>query len=345
MTRRSIARWLSYVFALASHYSGMDLLYRRLAGGGLVVLMLHRVRDEHDPYPLSMTRASLLQLVDWLRLRDALVSLDDGLQTLVEPGDSTTGYALTFDDGYRDNLRVTEAPLAGIPAVVYLATGHVGGEPIWAYQLIHSITERTRHHLDMADLGLGHFDLADPFDQQRAYALLPERLKQLSLEQLDHWMASIQKQLHPHPTPSDCREMLDWGDVRTLVSHGIQIGGHTRGHVLLSRVDAVTATDEINASHAHIRRELGVAPRHFAYPNGTHEDFGDRDAQLVRKAGFVSAATTLEGVNRFGTDPYRLRRYNVHEERYRSPSGRLSKALFLSDTSGLLSWVKTRMRA
>lgn len=345
MTRQKIVAWLGYCFAVASHYSGMDLVYRKLSGGGLVVLMLHRVRDEHDPYPLSMSSGSLLQLVDWLRSRDALVSLDEGLLALAEPRAEHTAYALTFDDGYRDNLRVTQGALAGVPAVVYLATGHVGGEPIWAYQLTHAIAARTCHHLDMADLGLGHFDLADPIDQQRAYSLLPPRLKQLSQEELEQCIQRIEQQLQPDATPDDCREMLSWHDVRTLAANGISIGGHTRSHLLLSQADEATARDEIHDSHAHIRRELGVAPRHFAYPNGTPEDFGERDARLVREAGFVSAATTVEGVNRFGTDPYRLRRYNVHEARYRGPSGRLSKALFLSDTSGLLSWVKTRMRA
>ncbi len=345
MTRQKIVSWLGYCFAVVSHYSGVDLVYRKCAGGGLVVLMLHRVRDEHDPYPLSMSTASLVKLVDWLRSRNALVSLDEGLVALAESHPARTGYALTFDDGYRDNLQVTQGALAGVPAVVYLATGHVGGEPIWAYQLTHAIAARTRHHLDMADLGLGHFDLADPIDQERAYSLLPPRLKQLPQEQLEQRIQQIQEQLRPDATPEDCREMLSWPDVRTLVAHGISIGGHTRSHVLLSQTDDATAKDEIHGSHAHIRRELGVAPRHFAYPNGTLEDFGERDALLVREAGFVSAATTVEGVNRVDTDPYQLRRYNVHEARYRAPSGRLSKALFLSDTSGLLSWVKTRMRA
>ncbi|MEO6170524.1 MAG: polysaccharide deacetylase family protein [Lysobacter sp.] len=345
MTRQKIVSWVGYCFAVASHYSGMDRLYRRLAGGGLVVLMLHRVRDEPDPYPLSMSMASLVKLVDWLRSRGALVSLDDGLLALAEPGPAQTGYALTFDDGYRDNLQVTGGALAGVPAVVYLATGHVGGEPIWAYQLTHAIGARTRHHLDLADLGLGHFDLADPIDQERAYSLLPPRLKQLSQQQLEQCIQQIEEQLRPQETPEDCREMLSWHDVRTLAAHGISIGGHTRTHLLLSQADEATASDEIHDSHARIRRELGVAPRHFAYPNGTPDDFGERDVRLVREAGFVSAATTVEGVNRVGTDPYHLRRYNVHEARYRAPSGRLSKALFLSDTSGLLSWVKTRMRA
>ena len=89
--------WLRYVLALCSHYSGLDWLYRRAGGAGLVILMLHRLRDEPDPYPLSLSRPQLRQMVRWLRGRRALVGLDDGLRGLVSAS-PRVNYAITFDD-------------------------------------------------------------------------------------------------------------------------------------------------------------------------------------------------------------------------------------------------------
>ena len=74
-------------------------------------------------------------------------------------------------------------------------------------------------------------------------------------------------------------------------------------------------------------------------------DFGERDVRTVREAGFSTAVTTVEGTNRRNADPYRLLRHNVHEQRYRAPSGRLSPALFFSETSGLLGWLRLRRAA
>lgn len=340
----ALTRWLQYAFALCSHYSGLDLLYRRLSGAGLVLLMLHRVRDEHDPYPLSTSKDSLRQLIGWLRQGNALVSLDEGLRRLANYDNAQLNYALTFDDGYRDNLRLLDEDLRGAPAVLYIVTDHIGGEPIWVYRLTHAVEARSRDHLDLSELGLGHFDLSDAIDRERLYALLPPRLKQFTPARLEQCLAAVIAQTQPRPMPHDSGEMLEWEDVRRLKARGILIGGHTCNHVLLSRVDDATAHAEIADSHARIASELGAPPLHFAYPNGAPGDFGERDVRLAQEAGFRTAATTVEGVNRRGVDPYRLLRYNVHEDRYRTPSGRLSKSLFFSETSGLLSWLRTQWR-
>ncbi len=332
--------WLRYTLALCSHYSGLDGLYRRLSGSGLVILMLHRLREDHDPYPLSVSRGQLRQLVTWLRARSALVGLDDGLQALLPERVQRVHYALTFDDGYRDNLGLIDANLGPVPAVVYVATGHIGGEPIWAYRLVHAVESRSREQLDLGGLGLGHFDLSLADDRHRLYELLPPRLKLLEPAELEAWVDHVCEQARPRPLPHEDREMLEWSDVRRLADRGIEIGGHTCSHAILSRLDDAAASEEIGLSHASIVAALGSAPRHFAYPNGGREDFGERDVRLVRDAGFVTATTSIEGVNRPGADPFRLLRFNVHENRFRAPSGRLSKALFFSETSGMLGWLR-----
>jgi peptidoglycan/xylan/chitin deacetylase (PgdA/CDA1 family) len=335
-----IARWPRYALALSAHYSGLDLLYRRVTGAGLVVLMLHRLREEHDPYPLSMSRRSLRELVGWLRHRRALVGLDEGLQLLGDGEGARVNYAITFDDGYFDNLGLIDAELGAVPAVVYVATDQIGGDPIWVYRLTQAVERRTRDHLDLGSLGLGHFNLAEEPERDRLYALLPPRLKQFKPEELNACIDSVFAQTQPVAVPDDEREMLDWEEVRRLDAHGIRIGAHTRNHVLLSRVDEPTARDEIVESRERIARELGMPPRHFAYPNGGRGDYGQRDVDLARSAGFKTAATSIEGVNRVETDHYQLLRYNVHEDRFRSPSGSLSAALFFSETSGVLGWLR-----
>jgi peptidoglycan/xylan/chitin deacetylase (PgdA/CDA1 family) len=340
-------QWLRYALAMAAHHGGADWLYRKATGAGLVVLMLHRLRDAHDPYPLSLSRASFRQMVGWLRERRALVGLEDGLHALNDPHRAAVHYAITFDDGYRDNLDVLEeadARHGPVPAVVYVATGHVGGETIWAYRLQHAVESRGLDRLDLSPLGLGQFDLSQPIERERLYLQLPPRLKRLPPEEVEAWVDEVAAQLQPRPATTR-GDMLDWPDIRTLEAGGVRIGAHTRHHVLLSRVDAPLARAEIHGSCADIRAATEVAPAHFAYPNGGAADFGERDVRIVREAGFATAVTSIEGTNRPGVDPYRILRHNVHEARYRAPSGRLSKALFFSETSGLLGWLRTRRAA
>ena len=334
---RACLRW---VIALACHYGGLDELYRRLRGPALAILMFHRLRDEPDPYPLSITPASFRRLLGWLRASGRLVDLDEGLARLRRDR-RRTHYALTFDDGYRDNLALLEDAGEPLPAVLYLATGHVDGASIWAYRLANAVAARRVDAIDLDDLGLPRWPLEDAAAATRFLVEVGAHLKQLPGDRLEERVDRICARLDPEPGHASTREMLDWTEANRLHAAGIEIGAHTVHHAILSRVDAATACAEITQSRDAIAGAVAPA-RHFSYPNGDAEDFGERDVALVRASGFATAVTTIEGVNRRGADPYRLRRYNMHELRFRSPFGAFSRALFFSETSGLLDWLRTR---
>lgn len=335
--RRGVLRWL---LALVCHYGGLDALYRRLRGPALSILMFHRLRDEPDPYPLSITPASFRRLLGWLRAGGRLVDLDEGLARLARAG-RRTHYALTFDDGYRDNLALLDDAGDTLPAVVYLATGHVDGTPIWAYRLANAVAARRVGVLDLSDLGLQRWPLGDAAAATRFLLEIGVRLKQLPADRLEQRVECICARLDPEPDAVAAREMLNWAEAKRLHAAGIEIGAHTVHHAILSRIDDATACAEITQSRDAIAEAVAPA-RHFAYPNGEARDFGERDVAMVRAAGFATAVTTIEGVNRRGADPYRLRRHNVHERRFLSPFGAFSRALFFSETSGLLDWLRTR---
>lgn len=338
--KKAIVHRIRHLIAVLAHYSGADALYRRSTGSGLVVLMLHRIRDGYDPYPLSISLASLASLVAWLRQADLLTDLDQGLAALSSAGPPRTRYALTLDDGYRDNLNLLDPVLGQVPAVLYLATDHIGGEPIWIYRLVRALDERGNDRIDLRAIGLGAYDLAREADRARLLSDVPVHLKRLPHEEFCAQFEKIVEALAPVADGRHERDMLDWDEVRRLHANGIAIGAHTRRHVLLSRASDDLALEEIAGSRDRIAGELGAPPRHFAYPNGSREDFGDRDVRIAEACGFATSVTTVEGVNRADTPRHRLLRYNVHESRYRSPSGRLSRALFFSETSGLLGWMR-----
>lgn len=334
---RTVVRWL---IALACHYGGLDGLYRRLCGPALSILMFHRLRDEADPYPLSITPASFRRLLVWLRASGRLVDLDEGLARLARAA-RRTHYALTFDDGYRDNLALLDQAGGAPPAVVYLATGHIDSTPIWAYRLANALAARRVAAIDLSDLGLQRWPLEDAAAATRFLVEVGTRLKELPADRLEDRVDRICTRLDPEPDPVAAREMLEWAEVKRLHAAGIEIGAHTVHHAILSRIDDDAACAEITQSRDAIADAVAPA-RHFAYPNGDAQDFGERHVAMVRAAGFTTAVTTIEGVNRRGADPYRLRRHNVHELRFLSPFGAFSRALFFSETSGLLDWLRTR---
>jgi peptidoglycan/xylan/chitin deacetylase (PgdA/CDA1 family) len=88
------------------------------------------------------------------------------------------------------------------------------------------------------------------------------------------------------------------------MTDSIDFGSHTATHPILPRYNGAVAEREVQTSKGDLEVLLGRPCDHFAFPNG---DYGDRELELVRNAGYRSSRTTDVGWNGPGTDPYRLR--------------------------------------
>lgn len=106
--------------------------------------------------------------------------------------------------------------------------------------------------------------------------------------------------------PADGRP-LSWNALRDVVSTGlVTIGAHTHNHVLLDRVDRATAQYELDTSNGRIGDELGIAPRHFAYPKAVRPS-PEIEREVI--ARYESAALAGTRANtRVSFDPHRLAR-------------------------------------
>lgn len=101
-----------------------------------------------------------------------------------------------------------------------------------------------------------------------------------------------------------------WGSLRSAAATGlVTIGSHTRDHLLLHRLDRATVAGDLDASVASITEQIGVAPRHFAYPKAVR---GNAAAEVEVRVRFASAALAGNRVNRTGCDLHRLARTPVH---------------------------------
>ncbi|HEV7525485.1 MAG TPA: polysaccharide deacetylase family protein [Acidimicrobiia bacterium] len=103
---------------------------------------------------------------------------------------------------------------------------------------------------------------------------------------------------------------VSWSALRDALSTGlVTLGSHTHSHALLDRVDAATATRELDRSIELIGDRTGVTARHFAYPKALT---GSAPVREVVRSRFRSAAIAGTRANRYGrTDPYRLARSPV----------------------------------
>ncbi|MCP4697939.1 MAG: polysaccharide deacetylase family protein [Gammaproteobacteria bacterium] len=98
----------------------------------------------------------------------------------------------------------------------------------------------------------------------------------------------------------------------------VDFQAHTKFHPILPKCADEQCLDEIENSKSFLEDFLNKPIRHFAYPNGDHED---REASYVRKCGYHSARTMDFGWNSIDSDVYRLKGIDIN---WRASAARLS---------------------
>ncbi len=312
----------------------------RAPGARLVVLRHHRVyaAGERPLYRRGVGEDVLRAPLAFLAREGTVpVGVSEGLERLAS-GRSGTTVALTFDDGYADNVQ-RALPLlrgTGARATFFLTAGLIERRrPPWWDELAHVL--ETARATRLRHLGVLH-DLAAPGGRERALrALLPAF--RAAPEAQRALLDSLAARLDP-AGPAPCA-LATWEQCAALAAGGMEVGAHTLTHPFLSTLPAAVQEAEIAGSFELIERRLGVRPRGLAYPGG------DLDAASLHAARHVGAwaVTTRAGENRPGDDPHELRRRGLGEGACLGPGGRFSARLARAELDGAFDALRARRPA
>lgn len=100
-------------------------------------------------------------------------------------------------------------------------------------------------------------------------------------------------------------------ELRTLSDLGVEIGSHTMTHRSVTGLSPRELAAELGDSRKAIEDITGRAVHSFAYPFGTLRDFGPREAEALRQAGYRLAFTSQHGALAVGQDPMMLPRIKI----------------------------------
>jgi peptidoglycan/xylan/chitin deacetylase (PgdA/CDA1 family) len=95
--------------------------------------------------------------------------------------------------------------------------------------------------------------------------------------------------------------------VRTLLAAGWELASHTLTHPDLPGLGEAALAREVTRSRTVLRSRFGVPVDFFCYPAGRYDA---RVIRAVRRAGYLGATTTVEGLAR-PDEAYELRRIRV----------------------------------
>ncbi|MGB0466462.1 MAG: polysaccharide deacetylase family protein [Pontibacterium sp.] len=106
---------------------------------------------------------------------------------------------------------------------------------------------------------------------------------------------SVSKKAHHNSGELKDETKLTDAQVRQMLDSGCwELGGHTRTHVNLSRLNQAEKIQEISGSKQALEQKFDTQLSSFAYPFGIYDLL---DTDIVQQAGFDTAVTTVEGID------------------------------------------------
>jgi peptidoglycan/xylan/chitin deacetylase (PgdA/CDA1 family) len=283
----------------------------------LLVLAWHNVNPTWCfPAPRGAGARGLERQLAFLARRCTVVPLADGLRALDQDDPlPPLAVALTFDDGYRDQLELAAPMLArlGLPATFFLVPGLLDGaaRPWWEL-LAWVFTRSVRDSAVWEGRTLG---LRDAGERRRSLATVLDELKRRDHQARDAALDELSERCAPDGKLEELAAFLDWDGARQLARRGFTVASHSLHHAILAEESTSAQERDLALSRRRLEEELEVPVELLAYPNGKQPDYSEATVTAARSAGYSHALTTIEGWNRPTTATYEIRRFVQQPER------------------------------
>jgi peptidoglycan/xylan/chitin deacetylase (PgdA/CDA1 family) len=307
---------------------------------GAVILLYHRIADlPSDPQLLSVTPEHFAEHLEVLRKGDYPTRLQELACSLRERNKVPRGVAVTFDDGYADNLMNAMPVLEqyDVPATVFVTTGYVGKERDFWWDELEKLLLRSDSLPPMLRLNISgkvhEWNLSfpsnsheicehrwtvaehyDPGPRQTTYRALHQLLRPLTDDERRRVLSALREWAGAGAVPLGHRAPLSPAEVVELAEGDlVEVGSHSVTHPVFSILSATEQRLEIERSKSDLEDILGRTVRSFAYPYGAKSDYTEETAAAVEQAGYLCACANFPGIVDATTDHFQLPRFLVRD--------------------------------
>jgi len=275
-----------------------------------VILMYHRVAfARHDPWGLAVDPERFEEQIAYVKHQRTPMSIDELVDRLRSKTLPENAVAVTFDDGYRDNLVTAKPVLAryGVPATLFLATGFINQKtPFWWDELATMILASTQAirekqiwpgeaisldwgEPERSDMD-GEWRVADEprTARQNSYLAIWRKLQRATAEDREVAMNTLRRHLGTAQDPMT--RPMNSDEIDALLSDGlVELGAHTVTHPALTLLSRPESRREIEGSGQRCRELASKCVNGFAYPYG---DMSSEVRSDVARLGFSWACST-----------------------------------------------------
>jgi peptidoglycan/xylan/chitin deacetylase (PgdA/CDA1 family)/glycosyltransferase involved in cell wall biosynthesis len=222
--------------------------------------------------------------------------------------------ALTFDDGYADNLAAARTlNRYGASGTFYLTACCMDNiEPFWPSEIRYLFNAMPCETVTVEAAGKQiALPCSTPKERAASLMVVTHLLKAHTIPVRDHIREQL-RALAGHVRMPNV--MLTWNEVNEMHRLGMTIGAHTMTHANLPSAGIVDATKEITGSKKMLESHIGHDVTMFSYPNGGAESYFTPELErVVARAGYDAATTSRNGFATSGCDLYAIKRVQVAE--------------------------------
>lgn len=302
---------------MAARISGINTVLRARSRSAFRIVTYHGVDERHHPVVnfdhLQTSPDLFARQVESLARTYRIVSLREAVRDFLSGrGWPARGLAITFDDGYRNNLEVA-APILqrlGVPSTFFVTSGFVEGRARpWWYDVREAVAQYPATELLLP--GEPARDLRTPAARQEccralewAWAGLPHQDRQQRMSELSR------------------ATQMDWPELRypfmtrdevvRLHQLGFEVEAHGDTHASLRAEGAERVKQEVRASVDFVREVTGRSPCCLAWPYGHMPATASLAAAALTDSGLDAAVSVVAGFNDDRSDLTALKRWDLH---------------------------------
>jgi len=257
------------------------------------ILMYHRVvKDEQIEEDLELgltvSCSNFEKHIKELKSKYKICSMNEFVENLKKKTNEFM-VAITFDDGYKDNLYQALPILTKyeVPASIYITTRFLNQDvDIWWYELGDVIQNRTEINFQYQEKKF-HFLLENKKQKSLAYQSLLKLFKNLRIDSQNELMEKITNTKKRKNYSNICLNseeviMLEKNPLITISSHG-----HNHQNLKILSDDEVKY--EITKSLEILENLINRKVKHFAYPFGGKDQVSTREYNIIEDMDFDSA--------------------------------------------------------
>ena len=277
-------------------------LFRLIKGKG-AILNYHRVlpsnKIDNSLVNISVSTDNFINQLNYLTKNFNIISLDELLLHLKSKSNEFK-IAITFDDGYKDNLNYAYPILEKFdaPATIYIITKFINNKFIpWWIKLDYFIKNKKKIDTNKKKL----------FNLYKNKLLLSDQLA------IDKNVLSI---LGKNNKLKYNNIFLDQKEIQYLSKQKlITIGSHSHSHYNFSKLTEEQTLSEFKTSKSILENMINKKILHFSYPYGGYENINFKFNKLLKNLGYLSAVTTVRK-KLYMSDQFELPRVFINNDNH-----------------------------